>query len=178
MPATPEGIGLPPSHPTLPSLLKKAGYGTTLVGKWHLGFLPDFGPLKSGYDHFFGIFGGAADYFNHGSKSRESPLLRAGGAGRPHRLHDRPARRPRGADDRGLCQVEGAVPAQPALHRAALAVGRARRRGGVEAHRRPHPPLRRRHAEDLRGDGAEPRRQYRPRAAGARRCTASRATPS
>jgi arylsulfatase A-like enzyme len=35
-------VGLPPSHPTLPSLLKKAGYGTTLIGKWHLGRLPDF----------------------------------------------------------------------------------------------------------------------------------------
>ena len=65
--STPKDIGLPPSHPTLPSLLKKAGYGTTLVGKWHLGFLPDFSPLKSGYDQFFGIFGGAADYFNHGA---------------------------------------------------------------------------------------------------------------
>jgi arylsulfatase A-like enzyme len=58
---------LPASHPTLPSLLKKTGYGTALVGKWHLGYLPDFSPLKSGYDHFFGIFGGAADYFNHGA---------------------------------------------------------------------------------------------------------------
>src|SRR5438105_12921036 len=65
--STPKNIGLPPSHPTLSSLLKKAGYGTTLVGKWHLGFLPDFSPLKSGYDHFFGILGGAADYFNHGA---------------------------------------------------------------------------------------------------------------
>src|SRR5713101_580504 len=65
--SSPKNIGLPPSHPTLPSLLKKAGYGTALVGKWHLGFLPDFSPLKSGYDHFFGIFGGAADYFNHGA---------------------------------------------------------------------------------------------------------------
>ena len=55
VPTTPKNIGLPPSHPTLPSLLKKAGYSTTLVGKWHLGFLPDFSPLKSGYDHFFGI---------------------------------------------------------------------------------------------------------------------------
>lgn len=69
---TPKNIGLPPEHPTLPSLLKKSGYGTTLVGKWHLGFLPDFGPLKSGYDHFFGIFGGAADYFNHGPNASRS----------------------------------------------------------------------------------------------------------
>ena len=82
--AAPPGIGLPPSHPTLPSILKKAGYGTTLVGKWHLGFLPNFSPLKSGYDHFFGIFGGSADYFNHGSKSpiplyeQEVPVDRIG----------------------------------------------------------------------------------------------------
>ena len=65
--SSPRNIGLPPSHPTLPSLLKKAGYSTALVGKWHLGYLPDFSPLKSGYDQFFGIFGGAADYFNHGA---------------------------------------------------------------------------------------------------------------
>src|SRR5215469_4800737 len=62
---TKPGIGLPPEHPTLPSLLKKAGYATTLVGKWHLGALPQFGPLKSGYDHFYGFRGGAIDYFLH-----------------------------------------------------------------------------------------------------------------
>src|SRR5262244_1117694 len=44
-------VGLPPEHPTLPSQLKKVGYSTTLIGKWHLGELPKFGPLKSGYDH-------------------------------------------------------------------------------------------------------------------------------
>ena len=74
-PLTPKDIGLPPSHPTLPSLLRKAGYGTALVGKWHLGYLPDFSPLKSGYDQFFGILGGAADYFNHGADAvRAYPL--------------------------------------------------------------------------------------------------------
>ena len=61
----PNLYGLPPEHPTLPSLLRKAGYGTTLVGKWHLGGLPNFGPLKSGYDHFWGFRWGALDYFTH-----------------------------------------------------------------------------------------------------------------
>src|SRR6478736_2674055 len=60
-------VGLPPEHPTLPSLLKKAGYATTLIGKWHLGGLPDYGPLKSGYDHFWGFRGGGVDYFTHKS---------------------------------------------------------------------------------------------------------------
>ena len=65
-------IGLPPEHPTLPSLLSKAGYGTTLIGKWHLGVLPKFGPLKSGYDHFYGFRGGALDYYMHtGTDHRE-----------------------------------------------------------------------------------------------------------
>src|SRR5262245_58522902 len=58
-------IGLPPEHPTLPSLLHKAGYGTTLIGKWHLGALPLFSPHKSGYDHFFGFRSGSLDYYRH-----------------------------------------------------------------------------------------------------------------
>jgi arylsulfatase A-like enzyme len=58
-------VGLPPEHPTLPSLLKQAGYATALVGKWHLGVPPRFGPLKSGYDQFFGIRSGTADYYSH-----------------------------------------------------------------------------------------------------------------
>jgi arylsulfatase A-like enzyme len=58
-------VGLPPAHPTLPSQLKKAGYSTALVGKWHLGFLPDYGPLKSGYDHFYGFRSGGIDYYRH-----------------------------------------------------------------------------------------------------------------
>jgi arylsulfatase A-like enzyme len=58
-------IGLPPLMPTLPRLFKSLGYRTSLIGKWHLGGLPKFGPLKSGYDSFFGIHEGGADYFAH-----------------------------------------------------------------------------------------------------------------
>jgi len=57
--------GLPPSHPTMPSLLRSQGYDTTLIGKWHLGQLPKYGPLQSGYDHFWGLRGGGIDYFSH-----------------------------------------------------------------------------------------------------------------
>ena len=58
-------VGLPPEHPTLPSLLQQAGYATTLVGKWHLGVPPDFGPTRSGYQQFYGIRSGAVDYYSH-----------------------------------------------------------------------------------------------------------------
>lgn len=58
-------VGLPPEHPTLPSLLRDAGYSTALIGKWHLGGAPTFGPLLSGYEEFFGPMGGGVDYFSH-----------------------------------------------------------------------------------------------------------------
>ena len=58
-------LGLPPGHPTLASLLQEAGYTTALIGKWHLGFAPNFGPLKSGYGEFFGPMSGGVDYFSH-----------------------------------------------------------------------------------------------------------------
>jgi arylsulfatase A-like enzyme len=58
-------LGLPPEHPTIASLLKQSGYRTALIGKWHLGYLPNFGPVHSGFDEFFGIMSGAADFFTH-----------------------------------------------------------------------------------------------------------------
>jgi arylsulfatase A-like enzyme len=61
--------------PTLPSLLKDAGYRTALVGKWHLGYPPHFGPLRSGYEEFFGIMAGGVDYFTHCSSSGDHDLF-------------------------------------------------------------------------------------------------------
>ena len=58
-------LGMPPEHPTIPSLLKKAGYRTALIGKWHLGYPPHFSPIKSGYEEFFGPMSGGVDYFTH-----------------------------------------------------------------------------------------------------------------
>ncbi len=65
-------VGLPPGFPTLPRLLHQAGYGTTLLGKWHVGQLPDYGPLQAGYDHFWGFHGGGLDYFTHKSGGAQS----------------------------------------------------------------------------------------------------------
>ncbi|MEU1436418.1 sulfatase-like hydrolase/transferase [Streptomyces sp. NPDC005786] len=56
--------GLEPGHPTLASRVRAAGYSTALIGKWHCGFLPDYSPTRSGWDEFFGNFGGALEYFS------------------------------------------------------------------------------------------------------------------
>ena len=60
-----DGLGLPPETPTIASRLRARGYRTALVGKWHVGLLPSQNPTQFGYDSFFGISGGAADYFTH-----------------------------------------------------------------------------------------------------------------
>jgi arylsulfatase A-like enzyme len=58
-------LGLPVDHPTFASLLREAGYRTALVGKWHLGYPPHFGPQRSGYERFYGPMSGGVDYFSH-----------------------------------------------------------------------------------------------------------------
>jgi arylsulfatase A-like enzyme len=67
-------LGLPPAMPTLPSLLREAGYATALIGKWHLGYPPAFGPQRSGYDDFYGIMAGGVDYFSHCSGKGDHDL--------------------------------------------------------------------------------------------------------
>lgn len=59
----PNFIGLPIGEKTIADRLKSLGYKTGLVGKWHLGDLPHFHPLKRGFDEFWGYTGGGHDYF-------------------------------------------------------------------------------------------------------------------
>ena len=65
LPSTNHQVGLDPQIPTVASLLKKSGYETALIGKWHLGFRPEWGPNAHGFDEFFGVLAGAADYHLH-----------------------------------------------------------------------------------------------------------------
>ena len=66
LPEWPGGeVGLEASFPALPALLKERGYRTGLFGKWHCGPAPNYGPLKSGFEEYFGIDGAGAGYFNH-----------------------------------------------------------------------------------------------------------------
>ena len=62
---TNSSVGLEPNQPTIASLLKQSGYQTALIGKWHLGFRPEWGPNAHGFEEFFGILAGAGDYFLH-----------------------------------------------------------------------------------------------------------------
>ena len=63
--ATRTDVGLAGATPNMARAFQIAGYHTTLVGKWHLGFPPAYSPLKVGYDRFFGIHAGGTDYFRH-----------------------------------------------------------------------------------------------------------------
>jgi arylsulfatase A-like enzyme len=71
-------VGLPPAHPTLASLLSAAGYHTALIGKWHLGYPPHFGPLKSGYQHHIGPLSGGVSYFRHLDRQGQVDLYEDG----------------------------------------------------------------------------------------------------
>ena len=67
-------LGLFPELPTLPGMLKEQGYHTALIGKWHLGFRPHFGPEKSGYMHHFGPMSGGVSYYGHNARGDGSDL--------------------------------------------------------------------------------------------------------
>lgn len=55
-----------PTVPTLADELKKAGYHTAIIGKWHLGLESPNTPNERGFDHFHGFLGDMMDsYLDH-----------------------------------------------------------------------------------------------------------------
>jgi arylsulfatase A-like enzyme len=66
--------GLPVTGRSLPQLLKNAGYATGLIGKWHLGFKPEFRPNKHGFDAFWGYLSGYIDWYTHVRGDGEADL--------------------------------------------------------------------------------------------------------
>jgi arylsulfatase A len=65
--------GLPAAGRSLPQLLKRAGYATALIGKWHLGWKAEFSPNAHGFDEFFGFKSGFIDYYQHTAGS-DAPI--------------------------------------------------------------------------------------------------------
>lgn len=58
--------GLPLDERTLADALRQAGYSTAITGKWHLGeFEPRYRPTARGFDHQYGHYFGAIDYYTH-----------------------------------------------------------------------------------------------------------------
>lgn len=63
-PRAPWGLKL--EEQTMAQLLGSAGYETAISGKWHLGeFEPAYRPTQRGFDHQYGLWFGAIDYFTH-----------------------------------------------------------------------------------------------------------------
>jgi arylsulfatase A-like enzyme len=57
---------LSPQAVLLPELLKRAGYHTAIIGKWHLGLASPNTPNERGFDHFAGFLGDMMDdYYTH-----------------------------------------------------------------------------------------------------------------
>ncbi len=50
---------------TVAEILKRSGYRTGLVGKWHLGYSGESLPNNQGFDEFYGHRGGKIDFFKH-----------------------------------------------------------------------------------------------------------------
>jgi arylsulfatase A-like enzyme len=59
-----ESPGTPTTERMFPQYLKERGYTTGVVGKWHLGSLPELHPLARGFDEFFGFYQAAHLYLD------------------------------------------------------------------------------------------------------------------
>ena len=57
--------GLPFETVTIAKALGETGYSTALIGKWHLGSKPEWGPNHFGFEHSYGSLAGGIAPYNH-----------------------------------------------------------------------------------------------------------------
>ena len=57
--------GMPGGQATIAEMLKRAGYATAHIGKWHLGSSPECLPNAQGFDYSFGHLVGCIDNYSH-----------------------------------------------------------------------------------------------------------------
>lgn len=69
---------------TIAEVLKEAGYGTYMAGKWHLGANRGFRPEDRGFDRVFSFLGGGASHFNDNRALSSSEI--------PHTRYDEDGR--------------------------------------------------------------------------------------
>lgn len=73
-PGQPFGLDL--NYTLLPEHLKRLGYETHLIGKWHLGsYREEYTPTRRGFDSFYGLYYGHVDYFDHMLLSDENASI-------------------------------------------------------------------------------------------------------
>lgn len=73
--SAPKTFGLSLGETTIANRLKAGGYTTGWFGKSHLGYEPQFHPLKRGFDEYYGFLGGAHSYLD-ASADKANPILR------------------------------------------------------------------------------------------------------
>lgn len=59
------GHGMPTEQITMAEVFKSAGYATSHIGKWHLGYTKAEMPNAQGFDSSFGHMGGCIDNYSH-----------------------------------------------------------------------------------------------------------------
>jgi arylsulfatase A-like enzyme len=67
-------VGLTPALTSVATLLRKSGYETYLIGKWHLGYGPQYSATKNGFEYFLGFNSGGSDYISHTNRRGQSDL--------------------------------------------------------------------------------------------------------
>ncbi len=57
--------GLQDIENTWPEVMRAGGYATGIFGKWHLGYYPQYNPVRHGFDQFVGYVSGNIDFISH-----------------------------------------------------------------------------------------------------------------